>query len=180
VPAVQSWIIKLDEELCSLVRSNHRQQKQERNMHVFKVFDYSDYLLFSSNLTSLAMNHLTYSYTDTMKNLSKTKKLLIVRDPWDRLLSAYRDKLEVGITPDQLYYQEAYGKDMVAKYRREGLERFGEDCYGTNLGSPFSVKGRTMNEPTFWEFVQAIIREGESIRHELELYQPEELFDRSD
>jgi hypothetical protein len=36
------------------------------------------------------MNHLIYSYPDTMKNLRKTIKLLIVRDPWDRLLSAYR------------------------------------------------------------------------------------------
>ena len=115
------------------------------------------------------MNHLTYSYPETVNNLRNTMKLLIVWDPWDRLLSAYRDKLEVGITPDQQFYQEAYGKDMVAKYRREGLQRFGDDWYGTYLGAPSRVEGRTLNEPTFWEFVQAIIRESK-----LELYTPEE------
>ena len=109
------------------------------------------------------MNHLTYNYQDTMNNLRNTMKLLIVRDPWDRLLSAYRDKLEVGTTPDQQAFQEAYGKDMVARYRREGVERFGEDWYGANYGAPGRVEGRTLNEPTFWEFIQAIIREGENI-----------------
>ena len=122
------------------------------------------------------MNHLTYSYPVTMNNLKNTMKLLIVWNPWDRLLSAYRDKLEVGITPDQQAFQEAYGKDMVARYRREGVERFGEDWYGTNLGAPVPVKGWTLNEPTFWEFVQAIIREGENILHEFELSQPKEYF----
>ena len=71
------------------------------------------------------MNHLTYSYHETMNNLRNTMKLLIVWDPWDRLLRAYRDKLEVGVTPDQQFYQEAYGKNMVARYRRGGLQRFG-------------------------------------------------------
>ena len=55
------------------------------------------------------------------------------------------------------------------------MERFGEDWYGTNYGY-VQVKGRTLNEPTFWEFVQAIIREGENILHEFELSQPKEYF----
>ena len=109
------------------------------------------------------MEHLTYNYPDTMDNLRNTMKLLIVRDPWERLLSAYRDKLEVGTTADQQAFQEAYGQDMVARYRGEGLERFGEDVYGDNFGAPVAVKGRTLNEPTFWEFVQAIIRDGANI-----------------
>ena len=95
-----------------------------------------------------------------MDNLKNTIKLLVVRDPWERLLSAYRDKLELGQTMDQQAFQEAYGKDMVAKYRGEGLERFGEEFYMTNSGAPVNVPGRTLNEPTFWEFAQAIIREG--------------------
>ena len=119
----------------------------------------------SSLIARMALDHLTYNYPDTMNNLMNTMRLLVVRDPWDRLLSAYRDKLELGNTADQQAFQESYGKDMVAKYRREGLERFGEGFYESNSGAPVSVRGRTLNEPTFWEFVQAIIREGVNDRH---------------
>ena len=45
-------------------------------------------------------------------------------------------------------------------FRAEGLERFGSDFYFRNAGAPFKVEGRTEAEPTFWEFVQSIIREG--------------------
>ena len=45
-------------------------------------------------------------------------------------------------------------------FRAEGLERFGSDFYLRNAGAPFKVEGRTEAEPTFWEFVQSIIREG--------------------
>ena len=116
--------------------------------------------MVSPGLNRLALAHLTYGFQDTMDNLKNTIKLLVVRDPWERLLSAYRDKLELGQTMDQQAFQEAYGKDMVAKYRGEGLERFGEEFYMTNSGAPVNVPGRTLNEPTFWEFAQAIIREG--------------------
>ena len=53
------------------------------------------------------MDHLTYNYFDTMENLRNTLKLLVVRDPWERLLSAYRDKLEAGNTDDQQAFQMA-------------------------------------------------------------------------
>ena len=43
------------------------------------------------------------------------------------------------------------------------MERFGEDWYETKNGAP----ERTLNEPTFWEFVQAIIKEGENLHHEI-------------
>ena len=48
----------------------------------------------------------------------------------------------------------------MEKYRAEGVERFGQDFYLRNGGAPVKVKGRTGAEPTFWEFVQSIIREG--------------------
>ena len=86
----------------------------------------------STDLTSLAMEHLTYNYPDTMDNLRNTMKLLIVRDPWERLLSAYRDKLEVGTTADQQAFQEAYGQDIVARYKSwRGL---GKMSSGITLG----------------------------------------------
>ena len=45
-------------------------------------------------------------------------------------------------------------------FRPEGLQRFGSDFYLKNAGAPVKVEGRTGAEPTFWEFVQSIIREG--------------------
>jgi hypothetical protein len=40
-----------------------------------------------------------------------------------------------------------------------GLERFGEKFYNLNFGNgaPIPVKGRKGNEPTFWEFISAIL-----------------------
>jgi len=46
---------------------------------------------------------------------------LIVRHPFDRLLSAYRDKLERYNT----YYHKKYGAAIVSKWRREGRRRWG-------------------------------------------------------
>ena len=52
---------------------------------------------------------------------------------------------------------------MVEKFREEGLKKFGSDFYLRNGGAPMKVEGRTGLEPTFWEFVQSIIREGKYI-----------------
>ena len=49
---------------------------------------------------------------------------------------------------------------MVEMFGAEGLARFGADFYLRNAGAPIKVEGRTEAEPTFWEFVQSIIREG--------------------
>ena len=43
---------------------------------------------------------------------------------------------------------------MVQTYRQEGIERFGKEFYSKNDGAPFEVIGRTLSNPTFWEFVQ--------------------------
>ena len=83
---------------------------------------------------------------------------IIVRHPFDRLLSAYRDKLEKY----RGYYFRMYGKNMAKKFRAQGIARFGKDFYdrqGQN-GSPISVKGRSGREPTFWEFVTAVLEDG--------------------
>ena len=118
------------------------------------------YVFSYSHPAGVVLDHLTFSFPETLNNLKKTKKMIIVRDPWERLLSAYRDKLELGVTDDQKAFQKSYGEDIVEKYRQEGVLRFGENFYQKNLGAPIYVEGRTLNEPTFWEFIQAIIREG--------------------
>ena len=56
---------------------------------------------------------------------------------------------------------------MVEMFRAEGLARFGADFYLRNAGAPIKVEGRTEAEPTFWEFVQSIIREGKYNAHQL-------------
>ena len=84
---------------------------------------------------------------------------IIVRHPFDRLLSAYRDKLEKF----NKYYYEKYGKAIVNKYRRRGIERFGKEFYGKMRGSPVHNPLRTGKEPTFWEFITAILETGRFI-----------------
>ncbi|KAA0202305.1 hypothetical protein HAZT_HAZT007743 [Hyalella azteca] len=49
-----------------------------------------------------------------------TLRFMIVRHPFDRLISAYRDKLEninVGREHGVLHFHESYGKKIVHKYR---------------------------------------------------------------
>ncbi|XP_011866721.1 PREDICTED: carbohydrate sulfotransferase 9-like isoform X2 [Vollenhovia emeryi] len=73
-----------------------------------------------------------------MQKMSKTKKFLIVRHPLERLLSAYRDKLEH--MRNREYYYKRFGRRIVFKYRKSG-----------NTTSRL--------EPTFAEFLQFIVSE---------------------
>ena len=79
------------------------------------------------------------------EHLAKDQVLLVVRDPWERLLSAYRsssksrsrrgcppparDKLESVGNADQAAFQSSYGRAMVANFRVEGVSRFGAEVY---------------------------------------------------
>jgi chondroitin 4-sulfotransferase 11 len=87
--------------------------------------------------------------------LQNTLKLLVVRHPFERLLSAYRDKLEntrVGGEHGTLHFYQRFGVRIVAKYRPGGnqtrtqdLLRPGQYLWDTE---PAGV------EPTFREFVR--------------------------
>jgi hypothetical protein len=57
---------------------------------------------------------------------------LMVRHPFKRLVSAYRDKLErTHITvndvedPKSDFYYKRYGKKIVAQFRKKAIEKFG-------------------------------------------------------
>ncbi|EFN77771.1 carbohydrate sulfotransferase 11 [Harpegnathos saltator] len=71
------------------------------------------------------------------EKIMKTKKFLIVRHPLERLLSAYRDKLEH--MQGREYYYKRFGRRIAFKYRLPGNE--------------------TRLEPTFEEFLRFIVKE---------------------
>jgi len=97
----------------------------------------------------------------------RSTRLLIVRHPFERLLSAFRDKLErcYGKEPCTLktdWYYKKYGRGIVSKYRPAARSRFREEFFSAenNFGSPLPVSGhswRSDDLPSWWEFVQYVI-----------------------
>lgn len=84
-----------------------------------------------------------------MQRIAWTKKFLIVRHPLQRLLSAYRDKLEH--MQDREYYYKRFGRHIAHRYRQTGNE--------------------TKLEPTFEEFLQFIVKEKYFDEHWAPYYQ---------
>ena len=88
---------------------------------------------------------------------------MVVRHPFERLVSAYRDKLEripMGKSPYHNY--NLYGKYFVERYRTQAIKALGEDYFNetNNFGTPLKVlDNRRPNSdlPSFWEFSQAVI-----------------------
>ncbi len=92
---------------------------------------------------------------------------ILVRHPFNRLVSAYRDKLEraSSSTRYQLdYYYRVYGQEAVRKYRKKAEAIFGIEFFSAlnNFGSPLpnpkkgTMGSRTKQHPIFWEFVQLL------------------------
>ncbi|XP_046485014.1 carbohydrate sulfotransferase 11 isoform X2 [Neodiprion pinetum] len=71
--------------------------------------------------------------------LRHTKKFIVVRHPFERLLSAYRDKLEN--MESRKYYYNKYGRHITQKYRQK------------------PAASNTKREPTFTEFLRFITKE---------------------
>jgi hypothetical protein len=67
--------------------------------------------------------------------------VLIVRHPFTRLISAFRDKLERQ-TPGNAYL-ERYGRKIVRGFRESAVEKFGETYFSAenNFGAPFAPEG---------------------------------------
>jgi hypothetical protein len=86
---------------------------------------------------------------------------LVVRHPFTRLVSAYRDKLERNNLADPYYYNR-FGQHFVEKYREHASKVLGIDYFTekNNFGTPIEVQnnGRPNADlPTFWEFSQSVI-----------------------
>jgi len=94
---------------------------------------------------------------------------MISRHPFDRLVSAFRDKLERFRTTGDgdpnaaTYYYNEYGRKIVEKFREEALLRFGKEYFqGENhFGAPVKPLDfrNTSDLPIFWEFVQMVIEQ---------------------
>ena len=72
--------------------------------------------------------------------MERSRSVMIVRHPFERILSAYRDKLEnnsIGHEHGTMFYYERFGKNIVKRFRRENV---------------------THPEPTFAEFVEYLTR----------------------
>lgn len=85
---------------------------------------------------------------------------MAVRHPFDRLVSAFRDKIERSGGHDADYYYKLYGKSIVSQYRSKALKVLGPDFFNAsnNFGAMFPVNGyRNASYPCFYEFVQAVI-----------------------
>lgn len=92
-----------------------------RNFHTLELYIY---IYISKSLINL-VNIYSYKKTKPKKfkqALRATKKLLVVRHPFERLLSAYRDKLENSVAGREhgtLHFYQKYGSKIVEKYRGE-------------------------------------------------------------
>lgn len=77
-------------------------------------------------------------YPEAGRVLNASRRLLVVRHPFERLLSAYRDKLENSVAGREhgtFHFYRKYGAKIVRKYRgksRESIDRsliFARACY---------------------------------------------------
>lgn len=93
--------------------------------------------------------------------------LLIVRHPFDRLVSAFRDKLEQchgvpgNCTLSSNWYYKQYGHKIVNQFRDRAVQRFGQEFFSqrNNYGAPFPVSRswRDQHYPSWWEFIQYLL-----------------------
>lgn len=97
-------------------------------------------------------------YQDAHQALKAFLKFMIVRHPFERLVSAYRDKLEntnIGKENGVDHFYQKYGRKIVEKYRPPGQDppknRYSQDMEDPSIPPPKGI------EPTFAEFVRYLI-----------------------
>ena len=106
---------------------------------------------------------------DTENNHFHT--FMVVRHPFERIVSAFRDKYEHSTKdwfkePKKDYFYKRHGWKMVEQFRNEAIKKFGAEFFSKQnyYGSLYNVTGvqddrfpRTKDHPIFWEFVQYIL-----------------------
>ena len=90
------------------------------------------------------------------------RNFVIVRHPFERLVSAFRDKLERYHNEDleKDHYYQKYGKQIVVEFRDKALNIFGQEFFDEkhNFGAFFNNSNRKPEMPIFWEFVQFLLK----------------------
>lgn len=87
------------------------------------------------------------------KTINPSLKFLFVRHPFDRLVSAYRNKLEDSYAQDDgAYFYKTYGKHIVERFRLHRKRNIKET--DDNL---LKSEGGYKREPTFLEFVDYLL-----------------------
>ena len=135
--------------------SNHSQPEIERvkQKHPFAPID---------QLRNLgAINPSRSKWSDYITSLNYSHNLtgfMVVRHPFDRMVSAFRDKLERNKT----WYHHHYGEHFVKRYRQQAIKVLGNDFFNetNNFGTLIDVKDnqRPSSEfASFWEFAQSVI-----------------------
>ncbi|RLU14792.1 hypothetical protein DMN91_012679 [Ooceraea biroi] len=107
-----------------------------------------------STIARRVIPELGYPEADRVLNMSR--KLLVVRHPFERLLSAYRDKLENSVAGREhgtLHFYKKYGAKIVQKYRKKDFTKPRQDQVIRREGVPPPAGV----EPTFREFVDYMI-----------------------
>jgi hypothetical protein len=93
-----------------------------------------------------------------MKNRMKASKtFLVVRDPFERILSAYRDKLESYNRDLQYrdgYYYDHYGRFMVKPDTNVSITSLGNSSQSRNSSGSYNPR----KEPTWQEFVAYLLK----------------------
>lgn len=126
---------------------------------------------------------LPRSQLSAMIRKPSSRKLIIVRHPFDRLVSAFRDKLErchgpANCTLENDWYYKQYGRKIVSTYRQPAQARFSRDYFSekNNFGAPLKPQQtwRNADLPTWWEFVQYI--KATPPRHHDEHWRPASLY----
>lgn len=84
-----------------------------------------------------------YNATDICNYLTKSYKFMFVREPFERLLSAYKDKF-VYTRPVDRHLLEIYGRKIIRDFRPNATQQ----------------ALRTGRDVTFPEFIEYILKEG--------------------